>query len=189
MLYGSMSGHQVEKNVHSSLMYLLKQLLCILIGAVSGRNRVIIRYIVACISKGSSKAGIDPERIAAQILDIIQFGDDSLEVADSVCVGIHKRLGINLIKNCIVKPFCHNNETASLFFLCASLSCAPYHLSWQYFTINLFSVQSCRQTKITKIIRINLFLSAHSICERKEYYGKRKKNRDNTRWSGTGKSL
>ena len=124
MLYGSMSGHQVEKNVHSSLMYLLKQLLCILIGAVSGRNRVIIRYIVACISKGRSKAGIDPERIAAQILDIIQFGDDSLEVADSVCVGIHKRLGINLVKNCIVKPFCHNKRNLLIFACVQLFSCA-----------------------------------------------------------------
>ena len=53
------------------------------------------------------EAGIYPDCVTAELTDIVQSADNSLKIPDAVSVGVLKRLGINFIKYCIVKPFCH----------------------------------------------------------------------------------
>ena len=77
------------------------------------------------------KSGMLRDRITSQFLNIIQFFYDTLKITDTVTIGIQKRLGINFIKDCIIKPFCHSVllpvcfifiiKTFSVFFL------LPYH--------------------------------------------------------------
>ena len=117
--------------MHIPLVYFVKQALQVRIGAVSGSCLIVVRHIIACISEGGCKTGIHPDRIASQFLNIIQFFYDTLKITDTVTIGIQKRLGINFIKDCIIKPFCHSVllpvcfifiiKTFSVFFL------LPYH--------------------------------------------------------------
>ena len=101
--------------MHIPLVYFVKQALQVRIGAVSGSCLIVVRHIIACVSEGGCKTGIHPDRITSQFLNIIQFFYDTLKITDTVTFGIQKRLGINFIKDCIIKPFCHI-LAPSLFF-------------------------------------------------------------------------
>ena len=68
-----MPGHKIQKDMHASLVCLVKQLSCILIGSVSRCDLIIIRHIIAGIHKGRIKAGIDPDGITAQLPDVVQL--------------------------------------------------------------------------------------------------------------------
>ena len=107
MFHRSMSRNQIQQHMHAPLMRLRKQPLRILVGAVSGRNGIIVRHIIAGVPEGGYEAGIQPEGVAAQLPDIIQLFDHTRQIPDSIAVGVQKGLGIDFIKNRIVKPFCH----------------------------------------------------------------------------------
>ena len=106
MLFGRVSGDQIEYDMHSFFMGGSKQPVQILVRAVSFRDFFEIPDVIAGILKRRIKAGIDPDGIASESPDVIQLFRDSVDIADPVSVGIVKRLRIDFIKNCVVKPLC-----------------------------------------------------------------------------------
>ena len=107
MFGGGVSGNEVQEHMHAALVRLEEQLLRIFVRAVSGSDGIVVCHIVACVAERRSEAGVDPDRVAAQFTDIIQTGDDALQISDTVGVGVLKRLRIYFIKNCVIKPLCH----------------------------------------------------------------------------------
>ena len=101
VLFGSVSGYQIEQYADPFLVCLLKEVIQIFIGPVARRHFFVIADVVSGVFKRRVKAGIDPERIAPQALNVIQFRGDPVYVSDPVPVRVIERLGIDLIKYCV----------------------------------------------------------------------------------------
>ena len=95
-------------------------------GILAGKKVVIIgdrdgipgQAIEACaksagadVLKGRVEAGIDPQGVTAETLDIIQFGGHAGNIANAVCSGVHKALGVDFVKYGVVKPGCCHSRS------------------------------------------------------------------------------
>ena len=120
VVHRSMPRHQVQKHMHLTLVGLLEKLHQILIRPIAGRNGEVVLHVVPRVVEGRQKTGVQPECIAAKLLDIIQFFDNALHIPDTVSVGIVEGLRINFIKDCCVKPVrsaCHSRFLLSFLLL------------------------------------------------------------------------
>ena len=120
MVPGGVARHQVQQHVHAPPVGLGEQPLQILVGAVARGHGVIVGHVVACVSEGRIKAGIQPQGVAAQVKNIVQLFRDAVQVADAVGVGVPEGLGIDLIKNRVVKPLWHKSLSL-LFQVCETM--------------------------------------------------------------------
>ena len=98
---GCVAGDKVQKDADALFVRLFEEMVEIFVGAVAGGHFLVITDIVTCVFKRRIIAGIDPERIAAQTLDIIELFGDARDISDSVPVRIIKGLGIDLIEYCV----------------------------------------------------------------------------------------
>lgn len=101
---GRVPGHEVEKHLHPAAVRLLEEALCILVGAVAGRDLLVVAHVIPRVHEGRFEAGVDPKRVAAEAFYIIELLDDALKVADAVTIAIVKALGIDLVKDCRFQP-------------------------------------------------------------------------------------
>ena len=107
VLNACVTWNKVKKNVHITLVSLIKKVSEILVGSVSGSNLAVVGNIIASIAERRLEAGIYPDSVAAQLFDIIKLFDYSVEVADTVTVGVVERFRMYLIKYCVIKLLCH----------------------------------------------------------------------------------
>ena len=97
MFGGGVIQHHVQHQVHSPLFRFLHQLFKISHGPVAGIDALIIRYVIPIVILRGIEKGSQPQVINTQLFQIIQMFDHASQVAESVPIGILKRLGINLI--------------------------------------------------------------------------------------------
>ena len=97
-----MARNKVEKDADALLMCHIEEAVQVFVGTVAGRHLLVIADVVPGVLEGGVVAGIDPERIAAQALDVIQFLGDAVDVADPVTVRVIEGLGIDLIENSVL---------------------------------------------------------------------------------------
>ncbi len=76
--------------MHSALMRFLKKPFCVCICPVTRRNHIIISHVVSRIPERGKETRINPERVAAKLLNIIQLFNNPLHVPDSVRIRIIK---------------------------------------------------------------------------------------------------
>ena len=98
---GCVAGDKVQKDADALFVCLFEEMVEIFVGAVAGGHFLVIADIVTCVFKRRIITGIDPERIAAQALDIIELFGDARDISDAVPVRIIKGLGIDLIEYCV----------------------------------------------------------------------------------------
>ena len=79
-----MSGNKVQDQVHAFFMHYIAKTLQVFVGAVPLSNFVKITHIVSGIHERGIKAGVHPDRIAAQFPDIVQFFNDAVQITDTV---------------------------------------------------------------------------------------------------------
>ena len=108
MLLGRVARHEVEQHMHTAAVRLTKQLLEVLICPVARRDLLVIADVIARVLERRVKAGIDPERICAEVPDIVKLLRNTRNVPDSVRIRVAEGLRVDLIKYCIFKPFRHN---------------------------------------------------------------------------------
>ena len=99
------TGHEVEQDVHSPGVSLGEHPREVLVGAVARRGGVVVLHVVARVAERRLEAGVYPERVAAELPDVIQLFGDTVEIADSVCVGVVEGLGVYFVEYCVVEPF------------------------------------------------------------------------------------
>ena len=90
MLLGGVAGNEVQQHAYALFVGLLKQMVQIFIGSITGGCLLIIPDIVARVLKGGVETGIDPKGIAAQVPYVVQLPGDSLKIPDPIPVGILK---------------------------------------------------------------------------------------------------
>ena len=102
---GCVAGDKVQKDTDALFVRLFEEVVEVLVGTVAGRHFLVIADIVTRVFKRRIVAGIDPERVAAQALDIIELFCDARDISDAVPVCIIEGLGIDLIEYCVFQPF------------------------------------------------------------------------------------
>ena len=116
IIHGGVSRHQVEQHVHAELVGAVEHPAQVFVGAVSFGGGVVVAHVVARVVERRIEAGVDPDRVAAKVLDVVELVDDALEIADAVAVRIVERLRIDFVENRIAEPGCHlsSRERTSL---------------------------------------------------------------------------
>ena len=99
--------HQVQKHVDPAGVRLAEQAEQVLVRAVARRGHHVIPHVVPGVLERRVKAGVDPERVAAESLDVIQFFNDSLKITDAVRIRVVEGLRVDLIEYCIFQPCRH----------------------------------------------------------------------------------
>ena len=76
--------HKIHQDIHISFFRLFDQALHVFHSSETGINAVIIRDIVSLIRKGRFINWRKPDDIHAEILQVVQFGDNAGQIPDSV---------------------------------------------------------------------------------------------------------
>src|SRR5262249_51559025 len=87
-----------------ALVRLVDEALGVLERAVLGMDGGVFRDVVAVVEPRRGIEGQQPDRIDAQIGDVVELGDQAGEVADAVVVGIEERLDVQLIDDGVLVP-------------------------------------------------------------------------------------
>ena len=133
-----MTGNEVKKNLNSLFVSLVKKTNKVIICAVTLCNLLVVANIIACIHKRRIVNRVEPDCVAAEAFYIVKLSDDTLNVTDSVTVGVAKALRINFIENSVIKPVWHKKSFLSLFIFCGCIlrhHCSIKLLCWQPFCI------------------------------------------------------
>ena len=98
MLVGAMVQHQIQNDGNVPLLCLGDQRIHILHGAEHGVNGAVVGNIIAVVHLRGRAHRRHPDAVDAQFLQIVQPGNDSLQISHAAAGGILEALGINLIK-------------------------------------------------------------------------------------------
>ena len=104
---GSIADHIVEDDMHPSLVGFLEELFGIVVSAIAWSYLVIVADVVAGIVERRIEEGIKPDGIHAETLHVVEFADDSLDVADAIAVRVTEGLWVDLIEYRILGPLRH----------------------------------------------------------------------------------
>ena len=99
-----MACHEVETHLDAAFVGFVDECDQISVGTEARVYLVEINDIVAAVKPSRLKAGVDPQSVDTQALDIIEFGGDAGQVSDAVAVGVHIRRGIDLVEHSVVEP-------------------------------------------------------------------------------------
>ena len=76
----------------------------VVVGTVARGDLEIVAHVVARVLEGRVEARVDPQRVAAEVSDVIELGDDAGDVADAVAVRIGEALRVDLIESRVGEP-------------------------------------------------------------------------------------
>ena len=107
MFLAGVAGDEVKQDTDALLVGSFEEGGGVLVRAVALGDLFVVAYVVTGVFKRRVKARIDPQSVAAQALDVVQLGDNALQVADTVAVGIVEALGIDFIEYCVFEPLFH----------------------------------------------------------------------------------
>jgi hypothetical protein len=80
-----------------------------------------IGHVVAVVGHRRDHHRIEPDRVDAQRLEVLQLGGDPVEIADAVTVAVTERPGVHLIEKRARPPgCCHQNGEFTIE--CAAIS-------------------------------------------------------------------
>ena len=95
---GAVVQHQVQNDGDVPLFRLGDQGIHVLHGAEHGVNGAVVRDVVAIVHLRGGAHRRHPDAVDAQFLQIVQPGEDALQISDAAAGGVLKALGVNLIK-------------------------------------------------------------------------------------------
>ncbi len=100
-----MVDDQIEYDPHSSIVDSLDKLLGLLESAVLLMDILVILDIIAHVDLGTLVMRAYPDDVDPQVPEIVQFRDDTRDIADSVAIGVFEACRIDLVDDCFLPPF------------------------------------------------------------------------------------
>lgn len=97
--------HKVQNDLDAQCVGFAEQFFQIFICAEDWVDWVEIGDVIAKIDHWRFEAGTQPSAANAQLLQMIQFRDDTLNIADAIAVAVLERAWVNLIKDGVLPPF------------------------------------------------------------------------------------
>ena len=73
-------------------------------GAVAGIDVDVVGDVVAVVAQGRGKEGEEPEAGDAEVLEVVEFGEEAGEVADAVGVRVHEGADVDLVDDRVFVP-------------------------------------------------------------------------------------
>ena len=107
MLRRRVVDHQIHDDADAPRMRLTEQLVKVLHRAEFRSDGAVIADVVSAVHAGILVNGVEPDDIRAQLMDVIELFRHAAQIADTVAVGVHKALGINLINDRTLEPITH----------------------------------------------------------------------------------
>ena len=104
MFVARMIDDQIEYEFHSPEMDFGEQVVEIVHRAEIGHDPAVVAYVVPVVVVRRIVDRIQPDHVDAQILDVVQAGNDSLQIADAVAVAVHEAARIDLIDYGLFPP-------------------------------------------------------------------------------------
>ena len=99
-----MAGHQVETDFYPASVGFPAESKEVSVGSVARRYPAIIIHIITSISERRHKTWVNPHRVDAQPLEVVQFLNYPGDVTNAVVVGIVVTLRVNLVKDGLIEP-------------------------------------------------------------------------------------
>ena len=104
MLIGGVVHHEIEDDTDVSLLGFALHLIEVSQRAVHGIDVFVIGNVVAEVYLRRREARRDPDGIHAEILQVIELGRDSVEVADAVIVAVGEASRIDFVEDSVLPP-------------------------------------------------------------------------------------
>ena len=104
MLVGGVVDHQFGDHPHPARMRRGDEAPGIGQRAVIGMHAAIVADVVAVVEPRRGIERQQPDRVHAQIGDVVELGDQAGKIADAVVVGIEERLDVQLIDDRVLVP-------------------------------------------------------------------------------------
>ena len=104
MLVGGMVDDQLGDDADAAPMRLLDEALDVVERAVLGMDAGVLGDVVAVVEPRRGIEGQQPERVDAELGDVVELGDQAGKVADAVVVGIEERLDVQLVDDRVLVP-------------------------------------------------------------------------------------
>ena len=104
---GGVVEHHVQHQFDAALLGFGRKPVKVLHSAVAGINVVIVLHIVAVILLRGNEEGSHPDIIRSQLLNIVQFLRNTVQISQSIPVGVIKGFGIDLVYHAFSEIF-HN---------------------------------------------------------------------------------
>lgn len=104
MLVTRMVHDQIHEQLHAPIMTALDESLDVRDRAVFFGNAVVIGDVVAHVHLGRLVRRTEPDDVHADVLDVVQLGDDAGDVADAVIVGVFEGGGPDLVDGAFFPP-------------------------------------------------------------------------------------
>ena len=105
--------HQIDNNANTALVCFVNQVFKVLKRAVIGIDRVIVGHVIFVIG-GRGMNGHQPNTVKAHLFDVIELGGYTVEISNTVVVGIIKAVNENFVPVAVVIV---NNVQRNLFLL------------------------------------------------------------------------
>ena len=104
MLVGGVVDHQLGDHPHAARMRRGDEALGVGQRAVVGMHAAIVGDVVAVVEARRGIERQQPDRVDAEIGDVVELGDQAGEIADAVVVGIEERLDVQLVDDRVLVP-------------------------------------------------------------------------------------
>jgi len=104
MFVGSMVYHEIENQSHTAGMAGFDQVLDIGDGSVGCVDGFVVRDVVAHVVLGTVVHWGEPYNVNSETVDVVDFGDDAGDVAESVTVGVVVGSGVDLVDDAVFPP-------------------------------------------------------------------------------------
>ena len=104
MLVGGVVDDQLDHHLHVAGVGCVEELLEVVDGAVGGVDVDVVGDVVAVVAQGRGEEGQEPEAGDAEVLQVVELGDQALEVADAVGVGVGEGADVKLVDDRVFVP-------------------------------------------------------------------------------------
>ena len=104
MLIGRVVHHEIHNDANSAIFRPAGHMIKILQRAVHGIDIHVVGNVITEVHLGRRIARCEPDRVYTEVLEIVEFCSDSLEIADAVIVAVGKTAWIDFIEDRMLPP-------------------------------------------------------------------------------------
>ena len=103
-LVARVASHEVEAHLHAPLVSLVDQPHQVVVVAKARIHLVEVDDIIAAVEPPRLIHRVEPQRVHAQLLQVVEPRGDAWQVAHPVAVAVHVARGVDLIKHSLAQP-------------------------------------------------------------------------------------
>ncbi len=104
VLVAGVIDDELDHDLHAALVGGVEDSLEIVQGAVAGIDVDVVGDVVAVVSQRRGEEGEHPEAGDAEVLQVVEFGEQAGKVADAVGVGVHEGADVELVDDRVFVP-------------------------------------------------------------------------------------